>query len=172
MGNASGLANKKLFFMEKFPMTVFGAQCLREELTRLKSEERPRIIAAIAEARAQGDLRENAEYQYAKEEQGFIEGRITEIEQKLGSAQIIDVTQIPESGRVIFGTTVELMNLEDESEMKYKIVGDDESDIKMNKISVYSPIARALIGKEVGDVVVVKTPVGEAEYEIESISHT
>lgn len=153
-------------------MTVFGAQCLRAELTRLKSDERPRIISAIAVARAQGDLRENAEYQYAKEEQGFVEGRITDIEQKLASAQIIDVTQIPESGKVIFGTTVELINLQDESEIKYKIVGDDESDIKLNKISVYSPIARALIGKEVGDVVVVKTPAGEAEYEIESISHT
>lgn len=166
------MGQQEVVFMEKFPMTVFGAQCLRDELTRLKSEERPRIISAIAEARSQGDLRENAEYQYAKEEQGFIEGRITEIEQKLASAQIIDVTQIRESGRVIFGSTVELMNLEDESEMRYKIVGDDESDIKLNKISVYSPIARALIGKKVGDVVVVKTPAGAAEYEIESISYT
>lgn len=152
-------------------MTASGENMLREELDKLKGQERPRIVQAIAEARAQGDLRENAEYQYAKEEQGFIEGRIAEIEGKLSNAQVIDVTQIPESGKVIFGTTVELMNLETDEEITYQIVGDDESDIKLSKISVYSPIARALIGKEVDDVVVVKTPNGDVEYEICAVKH-
>ena len=157
--------------MDKIPMTANGENLLREELDKLKGQERPRIVQAIAEARAQGDLRENAEYQYAKEEQGFIEGRIAEIEGKLSNAQVIDVTQIPESGKVIFGTTVELMNLETDEEITYQIVGDDESDIKLSKISVYSPIARALIGKEVDDVVVVKTPNGDVEYEICAVKH-
>ncbi len=152
-------------------MTANGENLLREELDKLKGQERPRVVQAIAEARAQGDLRENAEYQYAKEEQGFIEGRIAEIEGKLSNAQVIDVTQIPESGKVIFGTTVELMNLETDEEITYQIVGDDESDIKLSKISVYSPIARALIGKEVDDVVVVKTPNGDVEYEICAVKH-
>lgn len=152
-------------------MTAAGEKALREELDRLKGEERPRIVQAIAEARAQGDLRENAEYQYAKEEQGFIEGRIVEIEGKLSNAQVIDVTQISESGKVIFGTTVELMNLDTDEEITYQIVGDDEADIKVKKISVYSPIARALIGKEVDDVVVVQTPNGDVEYEICSVKH-
>ena len=157
--------------MDKIPMTVNGEQTLRAELDRLKSQERPRIVQAIAEAREQGDLRENAEYQYAKEEQGFIEGRIKEIEGKLSHAQIIDITQIPESGKVIFGTTVELINLDNDADITYKIVGDDESDLKENKISVYSPIARAMIGKEVGDIALVKTPSGEVEYEICAIRH-
>ena len=152
-------------------MTLAGEKRLREELDRLKGRERPRIVQAIAEAREQGDLRENAEYQYAKEEQGFIEGRILEIEGKLSNAQVIDITRIPESGKVIFGTTVELMNLDSDEETTYQIVGDDESDIKLGKISVYSPIARALIGKEVGDIVVVNTPNGEAEYEICGVRH-
>ncbi len=152
-------------------MTLAGEKRLREELDRLKGRERPRIVQAIAEAREQGDLRENAEYQYAKEEQGFIEGRILEIEGKLSNAQIIDITRIPESGKVIFGTTVELMILDSDEETTYQIVGDDESDIKLGKISVYSPIARALIGKEVGDIVVVNTPNGEAEYEICGVKH-
>lgn len=152
-------------------MTATGEKALREELDKLKGQERPRIVQAIAEARAQGDLRENAEYQYAKEEQGFIEGRIAEIEGKLSNAQIIDVREIPESGKVIFGTTVELMNLDTDEEISYQIVGDDEADIKQSKISVYSPIARALIGKEVDDVVVVKTPNGDVEYEICSVKH-
>ena len=152
-------------------MTLAGEKRLREELDRLKGRERPRIVQAIAEAREQGDLRENAEYQYAKEEQGFIEGRILEIEGKLSNAQVIDITRIPESGKVIFGTTVELMNLDSDEETTYQIVGDDESDIKLGKISVYSPIARALIGKEVGDIVVVNTPNGEAEYEIYGVKH-
>lgn len=157
--------------MDKIPMTVNGEQALRQELGRLKSKERPRIVQAISDAREQGDLRENAEYQYAKEEQGFIEGRILEIENKLSMAQIIDVTQIPESGKVIFGTTVVLINLENDEEQTYQIVGDDESDIKQNKLSVYSPIARALIGKEVGDVTTVRTPSGEVEYEICGVRH-
>lgn len=157
--------------MDKIPMTVDGEKALRQELTRLKGTERPRIVQAISEAREQGDLRENAEYQYAKEEQGFIEGRILEIEGKLSNAQVIDVTQIPESGKVIFGTTVELINLDNDEELTYQIVGDEESDIKLNKLSVYSPIARALIGKEVGDVALVNTPSGEVEYEICAVRH-
>ncbi len=157
--------------MEKVPMTAHGAETLRAELDRLKGKERPRIVQAISEAREQGDLRENAEYQYAKEEQGFIEGRIKEIEHKLSSAQIIDVTSITPTGKVIFGTTVGLLNLDTDDEVTYKIVGDEEADIKVNKISVYSPIARALIGKSEGDVVVVKTPNGEVEYEICSVEH-
>lgn len=157
--------------MDKIPVTLDGEKALRDELSRLKSVERPRIVQAIAEARAQGDLRENAEYQYAKEEQGFIEGRIKEIEGKLSHAQVIDITQIPASGKVIFGTTVNLINLDSDEDITYKIVGDDEADIKVNKISVYSPIARAMIGKEIGDVAVVKTPAGEVEYEICAIEH-
>lgn len=157
--------------MDKIPMTVEGEQALRQELDQLKSTERPRIVQAIAEARAQGDLRENAEYQYAKEEQGFIEGRIQEIEGKLSNAQVIDVSQIPPSGKVIFGTTVVLLNVENDEEVTYKIVGDDEADIKENKISVYSPIARALIGKEVDDAVVVQTPGGDVEYEVCEVRH-
>ncbi len=157
--------------MSKEPMTATGEKMLRDELDHLKSVRRPKIVQAIAEARAQGDLRENAEYQYAKEEQGFIEGRIKEIEGKLSNAQIIDVTKIPPSGKVIFGTTVEVMNLDTEADVTYKIVGDDEADIKKNKLSVYSPIARALIGKEVGDVVSVQTPSGVVEYEIGSVQH-
>jgi transcription elongation factor GreA len=157
--------------MAKIPMTAEGAEALRAEVAQLKSVERPRIVQAISEALAQGDLRENAEFQYAKEEQGFIEGRILEIANKLGSAQIIDVKTIPPSGKVIFGTTVKLLNLDNDEESTYQIVGDDESDIKLNKISIYSPVARALVGKEIGDCVVVITPSGDVEYEICSIEH-
>ena len=157
--------------MDKVPMTVAGAAALRQELDRLKSQERPRIIREIATAREQGDLRENAEYQYAKEEQGLIEGRIAEIEGKLSVAQVIDVTTIESSGKVIFGVTVGLINLDDDSEVTYKIVGDDEADLKEQKISIYTPIARALIGKEAGDVVVVHTPSGDIQYEIDSVAH-
>tara|TARA_B100000029_G_C17095374_1_gene785856 strand:+ start:145 stop:621 length:477 start_codon:yes stop_codon:yes gene_type:complete len=157
--------------MDKIPMTADGAEALREELVRLKSVERPRIIQAIAEAREQGDLRENAEFQYAKEEQGFIEGRILEIENKLSAAQVINIRDIPFSGRVIFGVTVTVFNLEDEKESTYHIVGDDEADLKLNKLSVYSPFARALVGKEIGDVAVVKSPNGDLELEIYSIEH-
>lgn len=154
-------------------MTALGETTLRKELAHLKSVRRPYIVKAIAEARAQGDLRENAEYQYAKEEQGFIEGRIAEIESKLSQAQVIDVTRIPPTGKVIFGTTVGLVNLSSDEDVtiSYKIVGDDEAEIKDYKVSVYSPIARALIGKEIGDIVTVKTPAGEVEYEICSVDH-
>ena len=147
-------------------MTVAGERALRDEITRLKQTERPRIVQAISEALAQGDLRENAEYQYAKEEQGFIEGRILEIANKLSAAQVVDISEIPPSGKVIFGTTVTLLNLDNDEEVVYKIVGDDEADIKVHKISVYSPVARALVGKSLGDEVVVVTPAGEVEYEI------
>ena len=152
-------------------MTAGGAQALRSEVDRLKSVERPRIVKAISQALEQGDLRENAEYQYAKEEQGFIEGRIIEIENKLSAAQVIDVKSIARSGKVVFGTTVKLINLDSEEESIYQIVGDDEADIKVNKISVYSPVARALVGKALGDVVVVVTPSGEVEYEICSVEY-
>lgn len=153
------------------PMTVQGAEKLRKELEYLKTEERPRIIQAIAEAREHGDLKENAEYHAAREQQSFCEGRIGEIEGKLAEAQIIDVTKIDCTGKVIFGTTVKIVNVEDEATQSYKIVGDDEADVKNNMISVNSPIARALVGKEVGDVVVVKTPSGEVEYEIDDVQH-
>ena len=157
--------------MNKVPMTTLGAELLREELQRLKSVERPRIISAIAEARAHGDLKENAEYHAAKEQQSFIEGRILEIESKLSAAQVIDVTQIQNTGKVIFGTTVTLMNLSTSQEVQYQIVGDDEADIKVSKISISSPIARALIGKFEGDVVDVRTPEGVTEYEIVAVAY-
>lgn len=149
--------------MNKVPMTVAGERSLREELDHLKSEARPQVIAAIAEAREHGDLKENAEYHAAREQQGFIEGRIQEIESKLSVAQVIDVTKLPKTGKVIFGVTVSLMNLDTDAEVTYRIVGEDEADIKSGRISVTSPIARALIGKEEGDVVVVKTPGGDVE---------
>ncbi|MCE8017476.1 transcription elongation factor GreA [Halomonas sp. MCCC 1A17488] len=157
--------------MNKVPMTVAGEARLRKELEELKGEARPRVIAAIAEAREHGDLKENAEYHAAREQQGFIEGRIQEIESKLASAQVIDVHKLPQTGKVIFGVTVELINLGNDEEVSYQIVGEDEADIKAGKISVTSPIARALIGKEEGDVVVVSTPGGEVEYEISSVEH-
>ncbi len=157
--------------MNKVPMTVDGESRLRKELEQLKGEARPRVIAAIAEAREHGDLKENAEYHAAREQQGFIEGRIQEIEGKLGSAQVIDVTKLPQTGRVIFGVTVELINLDTDDQVRYRIVGEDEANIKAGLISVTSPIARALIGKEEGDVVVVKTPGGNVEYEIGGIEH-
>lgn len=153
------------------PMTVHGEARLREELQRLKSVDRPRIIQAIAEARAHGDLKENAEYHAAREQQSFCEGRINEIEGKLGDARVIDVTKIPFTGKVIFGVTVSIVNCETDDAVTYQIVGEDEADVKQNKISVTSPIARALIGKEVGDVVVVKAPSGDVEYEIEGVKH-
>ncbi|HLV48346.1 MAG TPA: transcription elongation factor GreA [Aliidiomarina sp.] len=157
--------------MRQIPMTVAGAEALRNELTRLKSEDRPRIIAAIADAREHGDLKENAEYHAAREQQSFCEGRIQEIEAKLSNAQIIDVTKLPESGRVIFGTTVTIYNTKTEEEVTYRIVGDDEAEIKKNLLSINSPIARALIGKNVDDVAIVGTPSGEVEYEIVRIAH-
>lgn len=153
------------------PMTVAGEAALREELQRLKSVERPRIIEAIAEARAHGDLKENAEYHAAREQQGFCEGRIQEIEGKLASARVIDITTIPRTGKVIFGVTVDIVNCETDEKVAYRIVGEDEADVKQNRISITSPIARALIGKEVGDVVVVRAPSGEIEYEIDDVRH-
>jgi transcription elongation factor GreA len=157
--------------MPQVPMTKAGEAALRAELQHLKTVERPRIIQAIAEAREHGDLKENAEYHAAREQQGFAEGRIQEIEGKLAEARVIDVTQLPRTGKVIFGVTVTLLNLDSEETLRYQIVGDDESDVKRNKISISSPVARALIGKEEGDVVVVRTPSGEVEYEIESVEH-
>ena len=157
--------------MSKVPMTVSGEAALREELDRLKKVERPRITQAIAEAREHGDLKENAEYHAAREQQSFNEGRIMEIEGKLGNAQVIDVTTIPRTGKVIFGTTIDLVNVETDETLTYRIVGEDEADVKSNLISVSSPIARALIGKEEGDVVVVKAPGGDVEYEIDQVRH-
>jgi len=157
--------------MNKFPMTVSGEASLREELDRLKRVERPRITQAIAEARAHGDLKENAEYHAAREQQSFMEGRIMEIEGKLGNAQVIDVTAIPRTGKVIFGTTIDLVNVDSGDTVTYRIVGEDEADVKKNLISIGSPIARALIGKEEGDVVVVKAPGGDIEYEIDQVQH-
>ncbi|MGO2415093.1 MULTISPECIES: transcription elongation factor GreA [Cobetia] len=157
--------------MSRSPMTVEGEDRLRKELERLKGTDRPRVIADIAVAREHGDLKENAEYHAAREQQGFIEGRIQEIEGKLSICQVIDVTKLPKTGKVIFGTTVDLMNLDDDSEVRYRIVGEDEASIKDGKISVTSPIARALIGKEEGDVVVVRTPGGDVEYEISEVHY-
>lgn len=157
--------------MNRIPMTVQGEKALREELSHLKTVERPRVIEAIADAREHGDLKENAEYHAAREQQSFIEGRIQEIEGKLSGAQVIDVTAIPHSGKVIFGTTVTLINVETDEEVKYHIVGDDEADIKAGKISVSSPIARAIIGKEEGDVASVKVPSGIVEYEVDQVEH-
>ena len=152
-------------------MTVEGEQALREELNRRKYELRPQITQAIAEAREHGDLKENAEYHAAREQQSFNEGRIQEIESKLADAQVIDVTKITPTGKVIFGVTVTLIDAESGAELRYKIVGEDEADLKAGKLSVMSPIARALIGKSEGDAVVVKTPKGELEYEIERVEH-
>ncbi|MGT4070564.1 UNVERIFIED_CONTAM: transcription elongation factor GreA [Aeromonas hydrophila] len=157
--------------MNHTPMTVRGAEKLREELEYLKTELRPQIIEAIADAREHGDLKENAEYHAAREQQGFCEGRIQEIESKLSNAQVIDITKMTNNGRVIFGATVTLLKSEKEEEVVYRIVGDDEADIKQNMISVNSPIARALIGKEVDDVAIVKTPAGDVEYEILEVAY-
>ncbi|ABI86728.1 transcription elongation factor GreA [Burkholderia ambifaria] len=157
--------------MSTIPLTKRGAEQLRDELQRLKSVERPAVITAIAEARAQGDLSENAEYDAAKEKQGFIEGRIAELESKLSAAQVIDPTVLDAEGRVVFASTVELEDLESGDTVKYQIVGDDEADIDHGLISVSSPIARALIGKSEGDVAAVQAPSGVREYEIISVSY-
>ncbi len=157
--------------MIKTPMTVRGAEKLREELEHLKTVQRPQIIQAISEARAHGDLKENAEYHAAREQQGFCEGRIQEIEAKLSNAQIIDVTKIPNNGRVVFGATVTVLKGEDEEEITYRIVGDDESDIKSGLLSVNSPIARGLIGKEVDDVATITTPAGKVDFEITQVEY-
>jgi transcription elongation factor GreA len=152
--------------MSKVPLTARGAEKMREELKRLKSVDRPRVITAIAEARAHGDLKENAEYHAAKEQQGFIEGRIKDLEGKLSHAQIIDVTEMTATGRVIFGSTVVLADEDGSNEITYQIVGEDEADAKAGMISYTSPIARAMIGKEEGDVVVVRAPGGDRSLEI------
>lgn len=157
--------------MNKVPLTAQGAEQLREELRRLKSEERPRIVEAIATARAHGDLKENAEYHAAKEQQGLTEARIRDIEAKLSNAQIIDVTQLNPDGRVVFGATVHLMDLENEAEITYRIVGEDEADIKQGLLSIGAPIARALIGKREGDTVDVATPGGRKTYEITAVEY-
>ncbi|WP_113872876.1 transcription elongation factor GreA [Marinomonas aquiplantarum] len=157
--------------MKKVPMTVEGEARLREELNHLKAVVRPRVIADIATAREHGDLKENAEYHAAREEQGFTEGRIKEIEGKLADSQVIDVKSMPATGKVVFGTTVTLYNVDTEDTVTYQIVGDDEADVKMKKISYASPIAKAIIGKEEGDEVAVKIPSGEAVYEIEKVEY-
>ncbi|MGD8416326.1 MAG: transcription elongation factor GreA [Pseudomonadales bacterium] len=153
------------------PMTQEGANALREELKRRKSVLRGEITQAIAEAREHGDLKENAEYHAAREQQSFNEGRIKEIESKLADAQIIDVSKITPSGKVIFGATVTLIDAESGKEIRYKIVGEDEADLKVGKISIMSPIARAIVGKSIGDVAVVQTPSGEIEYEVDAVEH-
>ena len=157
--------------MDKTPMTLQGADKLREELDELKSVARPRVIKAIAEAREHGDLKENAEYHAAREQQGFIEGRIQDIEAKLSNAQIIDPKSLNSGGKVVFGATVSLFDVESEKDVTYQIVGEDEADIKAQKISITSPIARALIGKEVDDVAEVQAPGGVHEYEIVGIDY-
>ncbi|MHB1175205.1 MAG: transcription elongation factor GreA [Sulfuriferula sp.] len=157
--------------MSKIPLTVKGAEMLRQELHRLKTIERPSVITAIAEARAQGDLSENAEYDAAKEKQGFIEGRIADLEGKLSSAQIINPAEVDADGRVVFGATVELEDLETGTTVTYQIVGDDEADIKQFKISISSPIARALIGKSAGDTADVQAPSGVRQYEVLDVSY-
>lgn len=157
--------------MTRHPLTKDGVDRLRDELARLKKVDRPQIIAAIAEARAHGDLRENAEYHAAKEEQGFIEARIRDIEAKLSNAEIIDVTTFGTTGRVVFGATVELIDVDDDRSLTYQIVGIDEADIAAGMISISSPIARALIGKEEGDIAVVDAPGGEKSYEIVKIDY-
>jgi transcription elongation factor GreA len=157
--------------VNKEPMTVRGHELLQEELKRLKSTDRPAVIRAIAEARAHGDLKENAEYHAAKDQQGFIEGRIKELEGKLSHVQVIDVTEIDGGGRVIFGSTIKLLDDETEKEITYRIVGQDEANIKTGLISYTSPIARALIGKNEGDVVEFRAPDGEKSYEVIAISY-
>lgn len=152
--------------MQKHPMTVNGANLLQKELTHLKTVERSSVISAIAEARSHGDISENAEYDAAKEKQGFIEGRIAEIETKLSHAHIIDPATIDNNGMIIFGVVVELLDLETDGKSVYQIVGDDEADIKLGKISVHSPVAKSLIGKEIGSVVEVVVPSGIKEYEV------
>jgi len=155
----------------QIPMTRNGVERLKEELHQLKSQDRPNIIQAIAEARAQGDLSENAEYESAKERQGFIEGRIAEIEAKLSNVQIIDPASLNADGKCVFGATIELEDLDEEKSFTYQIVGEDEADIKANKISISSPLARALIRKEDGDVAQVETPDGQKTYEISNVRY-
>jgi transcription elongation factor GreA len=157
--------------MKRNPMTLRGAELLRQELKRLKSEDRPRVIKAIAEARSHGDLSENAEYHAAREQQGFIEGRISEIEAKLSTAEIIDVTRLAPGGKVVFGATVEIADEESGAKVTYQIVGEDEADIRQGRIAITSPIARALVGKSEGDIVDVAAPGGTRSYEIVAVRY-
>lgn len=157
--------------MNKVPLTVEGADKMRAELHHLKSIERPRIIQAIADAREHGDLKENAEYHAAREQQSFVEGRISELENKLSNAEIIDVTKINANGKCVFGATVALLDIQTGDELTYKIVGDDEADIKSGRISISSPIARALIGKQIDDIAEVQAPGGVREYEITGVEY-
>ncbi len=157
--------------MSRVPMTVKGEKALREELQHLKTDARPTVIQAISDAREHGDLKENAEYHAAREQQSFIEGRIQEIEGKLSNAQVIDISTIENKGKVIFSSTVDLINTETDEEVTYQIVGDDEAEIKEGKISVSSPIARALIGKDEGDVVAIQIPSGVVEFEIAEVKY-
>ncbi|HRM15446.1 MAG TPA: transcription elongation factor GreA [Acinetobacter parvus] len=157
--------------MQRYPMTPEGKAALEKELQQLKTVDRPRITQAIAEAREHGDLKENAEYHAAREQQGFCEGRIQDIEGKLGACQVIDVKELEQTGRVVFGVTVTIENLDTEEQKTYRIVGDDEADFKIHKISVNSPIARGLLGKNEGDEVKIVTPQGEVEYEIISVEY-
>jgi|TARA_B110000967_G_scaffold38565_1_gene38166 transcription elongation factor GreA len=153
------------------PVTLRGAEALKNELKQLKSVARPEVVAAIAEARAHGDLKENAEYHAAKEQQSFIEGRINQLEGVLANAQVIDVSSLSQDGRVVFGVTVVLLNIHTEEESTYQLVGDYEADIKLNRVSISSPIARALIGKEIDDIATVKAPSGAIDYEIVAIRY-
>lgn len=157
--------------MQRYPMTPEGKNALEKELQQLKTVERPRITQAIAEAREHGDLKENAEYHAAREQQGFCEGRVQDIEAKLGGAQVIDISDLEQTGRVVFGVTVTIENLDTEEQKTYKIVGDDEADFKINKISVNSPIARGLLGKSKNDEAKITTPQGEVEYEIVNVQY-
>ena len=157
--------------MEKIPFTPQGLETIKEELAHLKGHERQAVINAIAEAREHGDLSENAEYHAAREQQSFAEGRIKELEYKLSNSQVIDITTLAHTGRVLFGATVDLINVDNDTEVSYQIVGEDEADVKQNMISVSSPIARALVGKSEGDEVVVKAPGGDIYYEIDKVRH-
>jgi len=153
------------------PITLRGIEALRAELKHLKSVARPEVVAAIAEARAHGDLKENAEYHAAKEQQSFIEGRVNQLEGIVGTAEVIDVASLSQDGRVVFGVTVELLNIDTDETVHYQIVGDYEADIKLNRVSISSPIARSLIGKEIDDIAIVKAPSGAIEYEIVSVQY-
>ena len=153
------------------PLTLHGSEVVKEELQQLKYSARPKVVAAISEARAHGDLKENAEYHAAKEQQSFIEGRINELEGVMSHVKIIDVSALPQDGRIVFGVTVDLLNIDNDDEVTYQIVGDYESDIKLNKVSISSPIARALIGKEIDDIATVNAPSGAIEYEIVAVRY-
>tara|TARA_A100001011_G_C13822776_1_gene639576 strand:+ start:20 stop:514 length:495 start_codon:yes stop_codon:yes gene_type:complete len=161
----------QIIYMNKIPMTAEGAAQLKEELHNLKSIERPKVVSAIKEAREKGDLKENAEYHAAREQQSFMEGRIKDIEAKISNAEIIDIKNMPKSTRVIFGSTVVLINLDDEKKVTYKLVGEDEADLKQGKISITSPLARSLIGKEQDDIIELKMPNGITEYEITKVKY-